>query len=222
MNHALHELRNQLAVVRANVEAFRDGVFLPTPERCTAVLHALSDASTLLEQLVRPSEGDTSSLPTELRRVNICAVITKTLLALEANAHERQITLRVQRCSHQRTACQRFMADPVRIAEILQNVVMNAIRYTPVGGSIEIDCRRNSGELVLSVLDSGPGVTNDEISSIFEAGFRGSAAHNVAGSGVGLALAKQFVEAQGGRIEVNTQPNQGAEFTIHLPGTLLA
>ncbi len=222
MRRVLHEIRNHLAVATANVEAFRDGVIEPTPQRLAAVLQALREVDVLLRELSPSQPAPGPALATELRSMNVCDVITNEVLAFEAAAKERRIDFRVRQCEAQHPPCLSFAGDPVRVAEIVNNVVSNAIRYTPSGGRIEVDCRRAGDSLALTVTDGGPGVRSEEIGKIFEAGFRGSAAVATDGSGVGLALVKRFVEEHGGTIEVGNAAGRGARFTVRLPGTPLA
>jgi two-component system sensor histidine kinase BaeS len=222
MKSVVHEIRNQLAVAIANVEAFRDGVLFPSPERLASVAQALADATALLADLPADSAAPPAELAPRMRSINVCEVITNAVLAFEGLTAERHIAFRVRQCSVQHHACEDFLGDPIRVSEIVNNVVSNAIRYTPDGGRIDVDCRRSGGALAITVTDDGPGVRGDEIARIFEAGFRGAASHDTSGSGVGLALTARFVEQHGGSIQVENVPGRGARFTVRMPGTALA
>jgi two-component system sensor histidine kinase BaeS len=217
----VHEIRNQLAVAIANVEAFHDGVLAPTPARLAAVLQALADATALLADIPVGRSAVPAVMPSNLRPINVCEVITNAVLAFEGLTAERNIRLCVAQCSLRHHACETFLGDPIRVSEIVNNVVSNAIRYTPDGGRIDVDCRRSGGALAITVTDDGPGVRGDEIARIFETGFRGAAAANTAGSGVGLALTARFVEQHGGSIEVANVPGRGARFIVRMPGKAL-
>jgi two-component system sensor histidine kinase BaeS len=219
MKSVIHEIRNQLAVAIANVEAFRDGVLYPTPERMGSVLQALADATALLAEIPVDPQAAPAELAPAMRPINVCEVITNAVLAFEGLTAERDIAFNVRQCSAQNHNCETFLGDPIRVAEIVNNVVSNAIRYTPDGGQIDVDCRRSGGGLAITVTDDGPGVRGDEIARIFESGFRGAAAHNTSGSGVGLALTARFVEQHGGSIQVENVPGRGARFTVRMPGT---
>lgn len=219
MRSVIHEIRNHLAVAIANIEAFQDGVLEPTPKRLGAVLQALGEVEALLQALPRGDTEVPPELRSERRTVDVCDVITNEVLACEAAAREREIGFHVQQCIAHDRACARFGCDPVRVAEIVNNVISNAIRYTPPGGQIDVDCRRSAGSLTLTVTDGGPGVGGEEIERIFEDGFRGSAAGGTQGSGLGLPLVKRFVEEHGGTIEVKNVAGRGAQFTVKLPGT---
>jgi two-component system sensor histidine kinase BaeS len=217
----VHEIRNQLAVAMANIEAFRDGVLVPTSERLSAVLQALADANALLAELPAAASGEPPQ-PAHLRPINVCEVITNSVLAFEGLTAERGIGFCVRQCTTHESDCENFLADPIRVSEIVNNVVSNAIRYTPAGGRIDVDCRRAGGALTINVTDDGPGVRADEISRIFEHGFRGSASRGTDGAGVGLALTARFVEEHGGTIEVGNMPGRGASFTVRMPGRRIA
>ncbi len=221
MNSIIHEIRNHLAVAIANIEAFRDGVLAPTPARLGAVLQALEEAGVLLGELplVRLPPADAEA---EMRTMNVCGVISNEVIALEGVAAQRGIDFHVQKCETKVQACDAFYGSPLRIAEIVNNVVSNAIRYTPAGGRIDVDCRHTNGKLVLTVSDGGPGVALEDRSRIFEAGYRGKSTAGTSGSGLGLGLARRFVEAHGGTINLVDSEDSGARFVVSLPGTPLA
>ncbi|MEO7039144.1 MAG: ATP-binding protein [Candidatus Elarobacter sp.] len=218
MRRVLHEIRNHLAVAIANVEAFRDGVLEPSPKRLAAVLQALKEVEVLLGELTPGRAAQQTTLAAEIRPINVCDVITNEVLSFEAAAAEREIAFRVQQCTTHEPACLNFAGDPVRVAEIVNNVVSNAIRYTPRGGRIDVDCRRSGGALTLIIAHSGPGVQSSEVGRIFDAGSRGAASVEKEGSGAGLALVKRFVEEHGGTVEVDDASHGGARFTVSLPG----
>jgi signal transduction histidine kinase len=210
MKNVIHEIKNHLAVAVANIEAFRDGVFDASPARLDAVLQALAEADVLISRL--PRDSVIATVATSMDAIDVCAVITNEVLALEASAQQRGIAFSVHQCVSVGEGCHRFGGDPVRVAEIVNNVVSNAIRYTPAGGRIEVDCRRADGTLMLSVTDL-------DRERIFDPGYRGSAASGTLGSGLGLALAKRFAEEHGGSIEVLSATGTGAQFVVKLPGT---
>ncbi len=218
MRRVIHEIRNHLAVAIANVEAFRDGVLEPSAQRLSSVLQALGEVENLLGELTPRKMSPQPALGKNARRINVCDIVTNEVLAFEAAAAENEIAFRVQQCTAHGPACVNFTGDPVRVGEIVNNVISNAMRYTPPGGQIDVDCRPSGGILTLTVTDGGPGVRSDEIAKIFEAGFRGAASTGTTGSGEGLALVKRFVEEQGGTVDVENVADRGARFTVRLPG----
>ena len=153
MRRVTHEIRNHLAVAIANVEAFRDGVLEPSPQRLSSVLQALREVENLLGELTPGQIVPPDALATNAQRINVCDVITNEVLAFEAAAAENQIAFRVQQCTVHGPECVNFTGDPVRVGEIVNNVVSNAMRYTPPGGQIDVDCRPSDGILTLTVTD---------------------------------------------------------------------
>jgi signal transduction histidine kinase len=105
--------------------------------------------------------------------------------------------------------------DPERIAQVLGNLVANALRYTPVHGKIRLSAHTEQDKTILEVQDSGTGIATEDLPHIFNRFYRGSKSRQPNGeAGLGLAIAKSLVEAHGGRISVESQPGQGAKFTI--------
>jgi signal transduction histidine kinase len=216
MRRIVHEMRNHLAVAMSNIEAFLDGKLEPTQARLTAVLHALTEVDVLINDLPRTEAG-----PLELHEqsIDVCNLIANESTAMEGFASERGVRFSVERCACVDAACANFYGDPQRIGQVVTNVLTNAIRYTPRGGSVGVVCRRDGGYLEFTVNDDGPGIAPDDLPRIFEPGFRGKSAGEHHGSGLGLSLVKEFVERQGGSVHVRSTPTSGATFTVRLPGT---
>ena len=216
-SETVHDMRNRLAVVRANIEAFIDGKLTPTTERLTALLQSLNQLEGLLHDI------NTSPEPhgvVRLVEIDVCDLLQSEYAAAEAIAAEKGVTLSVFRCPVKLAPCARFIGDPVRIGQIISNVLMNAVRYTPSGGSIRVDCTHQADQLEVSIDDTGPGITESERTTVFARGVRGSAGRAHAGSGLGLAIAKEYVEAQGGSIEIAPSTGRGTRFVVRLPGTV--
>jgi len=114
------------------------------------------------------------------------------------------------------------MVDPKRFRQILANLLSNAMRYTSSDGLIEVAVRTVSEEVEVSVSDTGPGVSPEDLAHLFERFFRGDASRSraVGGSGLGLAIVKQWVEAHGGRVWAENRLEGGARFTFRLPVNL--
>jgi two-component system, NtrC family, sensor histidine kinase GlrK len=109
-------------------------------------------------------------------------------------------------------------ADRDKLRSVLDNLVGNAVKFTPPGGNVSVLARASGNEALIDVIDSGPGVPVEERESIFDSFFRGRAkgSSRVEGTGLGLAIAREFVEAHGGRISV-VAAGSGAHFRIALP-----
>jgi len=219
-NELIHDMRNSLAVARANVEAFIDGKLKPTTGRLEAVLQSL----TQLEELLNDFKAVHVAAEPELHpiEIDICDLLNREYKAIEAVAAEKGVSLTVSRCPSKAAECGHFIGDPVRIGQIVSNVLLNAVRYTPPGGDVRVNCSRQADQLEISIADSGPGVATDEMDTIFKAGVRGTAGLGKPGSGFGLAIAREFVEAHGGTIVVAPPDESGARFVVRLPGTVFS
>lgn len=213
----IHDIRNRLAIARANIEAFIDGKLKPTRDRLNAVLQSLDQLDSLIDEIKASDVPDAQTKPVE---IDVCELLQQEYRAVEAVAAEKRIALTVRRCPAKLEACARFIGDPVRIGEIVSNVLLNAVRYTPAGGRIAVECTHHGDGLEVAIADSGPGVAADERERIFQAGVRGSAKQAAPGSGFGLAIAKEFVEAHGGTIELAPGSGPGARFVVRLPGAV--
>ena len=214
MRSTVHEMRNQLTVSVANIEAFIDGKFAPTAERLEAVLNALYKLDALMNDL-RPG----SDAPkTRLESVDVCALIYSESIAFEASAQAAGVAFHVDRCTRKHAECSAFACDPIQVSQVVTNVLLNAIKYTGRGGAVTLSCHREPGVLALDIADNGPGSPAAERQTIFEHGVRGCAAPVAAGSGVGLAVVRGIVEAHGGTVSVADSRIGGALFAIRLPG----
>lgn len=217
MRSTIHEIRNQLAVAVANIEAFIDRKFEPTPERLNAVLQALFEVDVLVNDL---SSNAALVMPAStMQTVDVCEVILSELISIEPSAAAAGIDVRVDRCTTKHPTCANFTCDSGQVRQIVKNVALNAIKYTPRGGVVWVDCHREPGVMSLTISDSGPGVLPEERESIFVTATRGSAGREKPGSGMGLAVVKRIVDAHGGTVEVDRSDLGGARFVIRLPGS---
>ena len=107
--------------------------------------------------------------------------------------------------------------DPTRIEQVLSNLLSNALKLTPQGGSVTVGLKVAVEQVSLWVQDTGPGIPEEELPNVFDRFFRGSQGRTQEGSGLGLAIVQGIVEAHGGRVAVRSQPGSGSCFTVHLP-----
>jgi two-component system, OmpR family, phosphate regulon sensor histidine kinase PhoR len=215
-----HELRNPLATVRAHVDTLRgDGTEEPGEEDRMRYLDVLSRETdrmaTLVDELLTLASADTGRLELEMRAVNAGEVATQVHDAMAPLAwRERHIRLL---CDADGGPA--VMADRGRLAQVLMNLVRNAITHTPEGGMVAIDVRPEDDRLVqLIVSDTGAGIEPEEAAKIFDRFYRTDESRSRAtgGFGLGLAIAREMVVAMGGRITVDSKPGQGSRFTVTL------
>ena len=210
-----HELRTPLTNIRGYLEALQDRVVQPTQE----IIASLYEESLLLSRLVADlqelSLAEAGQLCLICRPLALEELIVKAVYALQLQAEGKQIAIHVDISP----GLPKIEADPERVAQILRNLLSNAITHTPVGGEIFVNAWVEEDEVRVSVQDSGEGVAAEHLSNIFERFYRADAsrARATGGTGLGLAIVKQMVQAHGGRVGVESHPGQGACFTFTLP-----
>lgn len=212
---AIHEMRNHLSVAMASIEAFLDRKLEPSDARLHAMFETLREIDLLIDDLPSNAKVD---FATHVVSIDVCKLVAGHVAAMEGFAAECGVRLTIESCEGTHPECAQFMGDPVRIAEIVTNLLLNAIRFTPSTGEVHVDCRRGPSDMRFTVSDEGPGIGREERSHIFERGYRGAAGASSPGSGIGLALVKEFVNRQGGSIDVADGPRGGAVITVILPG----
>jgi two-component system, OmpR family, sensor histidine kinase BaeS len=209
-----HELRTPLAVVRGNVEAIIDGVHPADEPHLSAILDETRVLDRLIEDLrtLALSEAGALSLHREPTDVSILAADVATSFEVAAAAAGVELVTATD------DDLPPLELDPVRIREVLGNLVANALRHTPSGGRVEIEARaRGAGAdaaLELVVRDTGTGIDAELLPHVFERFSRGSAS---AGSGLGLSIARSLVELHGGTIAASARDGGGTEVRIRLP-----
>jgi len=215
-----HELRNPLATIRAHVDTMRgDGSEEPSADdrkRYLDVLNREVDRlAALVEELLTLASTDAGQLQLDVRPVNAAEVATQVHDAMAPLAwRERHIQLLCDT-----DGAPDVMADRGRLAQVLMNLVRNAITHTPEGGLVAIAVKPlEAGPVEMTVSDTGAGIEADEADRIFERFYRSDASRTRAtgGFGLGLAIAREMVDAMGGRISVVSTPGQGSRFTVTL------
>lgn len=215
-----HELRNPLATIRAHVDTLRgDGAGEPAEaerKRYLDVLHRETDRlASLIDELLTLASADTGNLHLDVQPVNAAEVATQVhdaMAPLAWREHHIQLLCNANESPH-------VLADRGRLAQVLMNLVRNAITHTPEGGLVAIEVKPlDAGPVELSVSDTGPGIEPDETEKIFERFYRTDASRTrtTGGFGLGLAIAREMVDAMGGRISVASSPGQGSRFTVTL------
>jgi signal transduction histidine kinase len=169
----------------------------------------------LIEDLRTLSRADAGELPIEPEALSPFKLLERVQAIHKHQATQKNITLDVQA----EKDLPDFSADPSRMMQVLNNLVENAFRYTPVGGKILLSACAVPGNVEMRVHDSGPGISKDDLERVFERFYRSdpSRQRDESGSGLGLAIAKSIVEKHGGRIWAESQPGDGATIIIRLP-----
>jgi two-component system sensor histidine kinase BaeS len=210
-----HDLRSPLTVMAGYLEALRDGVLQPSAERFETMHQEALHLRRLVEDLRTLSLADSGELTLNREIVPPALVLEQAAAAYQHQAGQQGIDLSVQIGS----PLPRITVDPDRVAQVLGNLVSNALRYTPPGGRISLGATQQESHVLLTVQDTGDGIPPDELSHVFERFYRGDAARQESGegSGLGLTIAKSIVELHNGTISVKSILGQGTTFTIVLP-----
>jgi signal transduction histidine kinase len=208
-----HDLRNPLGVIRNGAELLSDLGLEERQGRFTAmILRAADGMNRLINDLLEVTRIDAGALSLDLAPVRVRAVLDEALLMLRPLADARRIALE-QEADVPDVAVR---VDNVRIHQVLSNLVGNALKFTPPDGRVTIGCVLLEREARFSVVDTGPGISPEEIPHIFGRFWQANQ-NDGRGVGLGLAIAKGLVEGHGGRIWVESTVGEGARFYFTIP-----
>jgi signal transduction histidine kinase len=230
-----HELRTPLTNIRGYLEALRDGVALPTPSAIESLHEEALLLNRLVDDLQELSRAEAGQLRLALRPAALAEIVEQAAGALHPAASGRGICVKLDLPPD----LPPVLADPERVGQIVRNLLANAITHTPPGGRITVsaavlhedqDTKRQGAVdcmplvslspcVLVSVLDTGPGIAPEHLPNIFERFYRadGSRARATGGAGLGLAIVRQLVAAHGGRVWAASKPGEGACFRFTLP-----
>jgi two-component system sensor histidine kinase BaeS len=207
-----HELRTPLTAIRGHVEALREGV-IEDPALRTASLDVISAEATRLERLVGDvldlAKLDTRRFTVRHEEVDMARLLEQAYLAFGEEAKQREIDY-----SQAVSAEPVIVTDGDRVLQIIMNLLANAFRWTPNGGSVGLQLSAENGRIHVAVQDTGPGIGPEEQERIF----RPFWTHDGKGTGLGLAIARELAMALGGSIELDSAPGRGSKFELVLPG----
>ncbi len=207
-----HELRTPLTVIRGRLEGIVDGIYPPNEKQIIPALEETYLLERLVEDLRLLTLAETRQLHFEPRLVSLNDLAAHAIELFAAEASEKKINLRLE----QPEQIIQANIDPQRTGQVLANLVSNALRYVPAGGEVTLSIEQNNEEIRLNVADNGPGVTPEDLPHLFERFWRGEKSRSRAsgGAGLGLAIAKQLVEAQGGQIQAQNRAEGGLSIAI--------
>jgi signal transduction histidine kinase len=212
--HASHDLRTPLASLQAMLEAIEDGL-VPAEDYLPAMHDQVRHLGRLVDDLFELARIDAGALDLELREVRLDGLVEGCVRGVEARAEARGVRLE----SHVEGGVPAVRCAPDHLERVLLNLLTNALRHTPSDGSVAVLVASASDGVRISVEDTGEGIAPEALEQAFERFWRADSARrrDGAGAGLGLAIARGLVEAQGGRIWAEERPGGGARVSFVLP-----
>jgi signal transduction histidine kinase len=210
-----HELRTPLTVIAGYIESMRDGDLAPTPERLSVIYDEIEHLQHLVGELRTLTQADAGELKLNTQPVKPDELLQHAYSVFEHQAAQKGVRLerRVMK------GLPPVIVDEARMAQVLSNLLSNALRYTPAGGVIEMEAARDGDRVTLAVRDTGPGIDPEDLPLVFNRFYRAdkSRAEENGESGLGLAIARAIVEAHGGQVEARSEgQGRGSTFVIQL------
>lgn len=212
-----HELRTPVAILKGEIEALADGV-RPADERMSASIHEeIDQLSKLVDDLQTLAMSDAGALNIRKETVDLSELVRQSVDAYRDRLADRGISVDLQLAETPQT-----LADPQRLRQLLLNLLENCNRYVQEGGRVRLVLVRLSNFVEITLEDSGPGLEPGQLGRLFERFYRveGSRSRTSGGSGLGLSICKNIVEAHGGSIQADHSPLGGLLIRFSLPLTL--
>lgn len=216
-----HELRTPLTIIRGEVEAMVDGVHPPDPERLRAMLGDIEMMEHLLTDLQTMSTAEAGMLRIHREPTDVARLVEEVLARFATEAQANDVALRVVADGPVDAE-----VDPVRVQEVVANLVRNALRATQPGGRIEVAVAAGpldggtgadglpTGQVTIEVADTGRGIAPDDVERIFERFQKGAESD---GTGLGLTISRSLVDAHGGTLSLESEQGAGTTLTVSLP-----
>lgn len=219
LGFAAHDLRTPLTTATTYAELLEEelagGPNAEIGKWLGALRGSLLRAMTLVNNLLDLSKAERGRLPLTPQRTQFAPWLEGIVASLAPMAWMRQIQIRTDLSAE----IPMLELDRDRIREVIENLLTNAIRFSPQGGKVRVEAAIQGDGVCVSVADEGPGIPKNEIAMVFEEFFRGAASQRTSpgGSGLGLAIVRRFVEAHGGEVSVTSKYGEGATFFFTLP-----
>jgi len=217
-----HELRTPLTVITGNLEAILDGVYPADPAHLAPILDETRVLERLIDDLRTVALSEAGTLALHREPTDLDVLIGEVLRSFAPTAATAEVTLQAETSADLPI----LDVDPVRIREVLSNLIANALRHTPSGGTVTIggsasglgsaSVSASASRVTLTVRDSGPGIDPKLLPHVFDRFVKGAGSR---GSGLGLAIARGLVEAHGGEISAESPVGGGTTFRVELPRT---
>jgi signal transduction histidine kinase len=205
-----HELRTPLAVLQGRLEGMLDGIYPRDEGQLAAVLQETRMLARLVEDLRTLAHTESGTLTLQKESTDLAILLNDTATSFAAEAAERHIQLDVEAPA----SLPLMDIDPVRIREVLTNLISNALRHTSENGRVSVTASVQADTIVMAVSDSGQGIPADDLPRVFDRFYKG---HGSRGSGLGLTIARNLVVAHGGEIRAESEEGKGTTMIVTLP-----
>jgi two-component system sensor histidine kinase BaeS len=206
-----HELRTPVAVLQAGHEALLDGVTEPSPEELGSLRDEVLRLARMVDDLQTMAAADAAVLRLAREPCDLAAIAGAAADSLARQFETAEVTL------DRRLAPVPVLADERWMHQVVTNLLGNALKFTPAGGTVTVHTRQDGPSAVLEVADTGIGIPPEELPRIFDRFWRGRAAAQTSGSGIGLAVAAELTSAHGGTLTAASKPGEGTRLTLTLP-----
>jgi two-component system, OmpR family, sensor histidine kinase BaeS len=206
-----HELRTPVAVLQANTEALLDGLVAHTPEQTASLHEEVKRLGRMVEDLQILAAAEAAALQLSRQPCDLAQIAAEEADDWDASFAAAGVSFT------RRLESAPVLADPVRLHQVITNLLSNALKFTPPGGQVRISLSPGGGKARLEVSDTGPGISPDDQPHVFDRLWRGADAAQTAGSGIGLAVAAELARAHDGSIDLASEPGSGSRFTLVLP-----
>jgi two-component system OmpR family sensor kinase/two-component system sensor histidine kinase BaeS len=210
MADVAHELRTPLAAMHGRLEGMIDGVYPSDQTHVAQVLEDTRMLARLVEDLRTLAHSESGTLTLQRESSDLGGLVEEVTALYRAAADRRRVTLVAQVPS----GVPLMEIDPVRIREVLANLISNGLRYSPPETSVVVSVEPGASAVVVNVSDSGPGIPEEDLPRIFDRFYKGASSN---GSGLGLTIARNLVAAHGGTLNARRRGTSGTTFTFTLP-----
>ncbi len=220
LRHVSHELKTPLTAVREGSELLNDRIVGEMSKSQTDVVRIIRDNTVSLQRLIEDLlsyQQHRSAAPLKIEMIELQPIVDRVVREHRLEMLARAISVDTRLGSD--AASQTLDADREQLRVVLDNLISNAIKYTPRGGRVRVQAARDGDMLQIDVEDDGPGIAADEQERIFDSFYRGEASTNgkIKGTGLGLAIVREYVLAHGGSVYVVEPGKPGGKFRIRLP-----
>ena len=208
-----HELRTPLTTIQSYLEAFRDGILQPKRENIEAVLEEAARLGKLVNDLQGLTIDSYEREALKLKQLPLTELVTQEAERIRPLLQQKEITLQIEKPVADFSA----LADETLVERVISNLLINAYKYTPQKGKVLITFSQGNEEVCVAVADTGIGIDAEHLPYIFERFYRvdPSRTRATGGSGIGLAIVKELMEAMGGRVDVDSKPQHGSCFRLY-------